>query len=171
MDSVGRGVVRLSPRPRNLAIVPAAPFRFIDLFAGIGGFHAALSAYGGRCVYAVEIDKRAADIYALNWGLDAFGDITHDANDDVLKVPAHEVLVAGFPCQPFSKSGAQRGMDETRGTLYWNILRIIQGRKPKVVILENVRNIAGPRHMHEWQVIIETLRDEGYRVSETPAIF
>lgn len=171
MDSVGRGVVRLSPGPRNLAIVPAAPFRFIDLFAGIGGFHAALSAYGGRCVYAVEIDKRAADIYALNWGVDAFGDITHDANDDVLKVPAHEVLVAGFPCQPFSKSGAQRGMDETRGTLYWNILRIIQGRKPKVVMLENVRNIAGPRHMHEWQVIIETLRDEGYRVSETPAIF
>ena len=76
--------------------------------------------------------------------------------------------MAGFPCQPFSKSGAQRGMDETRGTLYWNILRIIQGRKPKVVVLENVRNIAGPRHMHEWQVIIETLRDEGYRVSETP---
>jgi DNA (cytosine-5)-methyltransferase 1 len=161
----------VSPGPRNLAGVPVAPFRFIDLFAGIGGFHAALSAYGGRCVYAVEIDKRAAEVYALNWGLDPYGDVTRDANDDILNVPAHEVLVAGFPCQPFSKSGAQRGMDETRGTLYWNILRIIQGRKPKIVVLENVRNIAGPRHMHEWQVIIETLRDEGYRVSETPAIF
>ena len=62
-------------------------------------------------------------------------------------------------------------MDETRGTLYWNILQIIEKRKPKVVLLENVRNLAGPRHLHEWQVIIETLREEGYRVSETPAIF
>ena len=88
-----------------------------------------------------------------------------------MNVPPHDVLAAGFPCQPFSKSGAQRGMDETRGTLFCNILQIIEERKPKVVLLENVRNLAGPRHMHEWQVIIETLRDEGYRVSETPAIF
>jgi DNA (cytosine-5)-methyltransferase 1 len=146
-------------------------FRFIDLFAGVGGFHAALKAYGGECVYAVEIDKAAAAVYRRNWGHDPLGDIVKDANDDVMNVPAHEVLVAGFPCQPFSKSGAQRGMDETRGTLYYNILRIIQERKPKVVLLENVRNLAGPRHLHEWQVIIETLRDEGYRVSETPAIF
>ena len=68
MVSVRRGVVVVSPGPRNLAGVPVAPFRFIDLFAGIGGFHAALSAYGGRCVYAVEIDKRAAEVYELNWG-------------------------------------------------------------------------------------------------------
>lgn len=146
-------------------------FRFIDLFAGVGGFHAALSAYGGECVYAVEIDKHAAAVYERNWGIEALGDVTVDANDAVMNVPAHEILCAGFPCQPFSKSGAQRGMDETRGTLYWNILRIIQERKPKVVLLENVRNLAGPRHLHEWQVIIETLRDQGYRVSDTPAIF
>lgn len=148
-----------------------APFRFIDLFAGVGGFHAALSAYGGRCVYAVEIDRKAAAVYKRNWHRDPLGDITRDANDDVMNVPEHEILAAGFPCQPFSKSGAQRGMDETRGTLYWNILKIIEERKPKVVVLENVRNLAGPRHRHEWQVIIETLRAEGYRVSETPAIF
>lgn len=146
-------------------------FRFIDLFAGIGGFHAALKAYGGECVYSVEIDPAAAAVYHRNWGHDPLGDITADSNDDVMKVPAHEVLVAGFPCQPFSKSGFQHGMDETRGTLYWNILKIIQQRKPKVVLLENVRNLAGPRHRHEWQVIIETLRDQGYRVSDTPAIF
>lgn len=146
-------------------------FRFIDLFAGVGGFHAALKAYGGECVYAVEIDKAAAAVYQRNWGHDPLGDVTIDANDQVMNVPAHEVLAAGFPCQPFSKSGAQRGMDETRGTLYWNILQIIEKRKPKIVLLENVRNLAGPRHLHEWQVIIETLRDQGYRVSETPAIF
>jgi DNA (cytosine-5)-methyltransferase 1 len=146
-------------------------FTFVDLFAGIGGFHAALSALGGKCVYAVEIDKEAASIYARNWGMNPFGDITVDANDKTMNVPEHDVLCAGFPCQPFSKSGAQRGMDETRGTLYWNILRIIQERRPSVVLLENVRNLAGPRHLHEWQVIIETLRDEGYIVSETPSIF
>lgn len=149
----------------------SSAFRFIDLFAGIGGFHAALKAYGGECVYSVEIDPAAAAVYHRNWGHDPLGDITADANDEVMRVPPHEVLVAGFPCQPFSKSGYQQGMEETRGTLYWNILKIIEQRKPKVVLLENVRNLAGPRHLHEWQVIIETLRDQGYRVSDTPAIF
>jgi DNA (cytosine-5)-methyltransferase 1 len=149
----------------------AEGFTFVDLFAGIGGFHAALSAMGGRCVYAVEIDPSAAAIYERNWGVNPLGDITTAANDLHVKVPRHDVLCAGFPCQPFSKSGAQRGMEETRGTLYWNILRIIQERRPAVVVLENVRNLAGPRHRHEWQVIVETLRNEGYRVSETPAVF
>lgn len=160
-----------SDLPRNLDPVSPSSFRFIDLFAGVGGFHAALSAYGGECVYAVEIDRKAAAVYSRNWGRDPLGDITADANDEMMNVPRHDVLVAGFPCQPFSKSGAQRGMDETRGTLYWNILRIIEERRPKVVVLENVRNIAGPRHVHEWQVIVETLREQGYRVSETPGIF
>lgn len=146
-------------------------FGFVDLFAGIGGFHAALSALGGECVYASEIDERAAAVYQRNWGMDPRGDITEDANDEVMRVPECDVLAAGFPCQPFSKSGAQRGMDETRGTLYWNILRVIQERQPKVVLLENVRNLAGPRHLHEWQVIIETLRSEGYLVSDSPGIF
>jgi DNA (cytosine-5)-methyltransferase 1 len=147
------------------------PFTFIDLFAGIGGFHAALSGFGGKCVYAVEIDKAASKVYERNWGIDPSGDVTIDANDDHVSVPAHDLLTAGFPCQPFSKSGAQRGMDETRGTLYWNILRIIEERRPAVVLLENVRNLAGPRHRHEWQVIVETLRDQGYRVADAPAVF
>jgi len=147
------------------------PFRFVDLFAGIGGFHTALSAMGGECVYAVEIDPSAAKVYQRNWGIDPLGDVTEHANDAQVTVPDHDVLCAGFPCQPFSKSGAQRGMEETRGKLYWNVLRIIEERQPSVVLLENVRNLAGPRHRHEWQIIVETLRTEGYRVSETPAIF
>ena len=146
-------------------------FTFIDLFAGIGGFHAALEALGGKCVYAVEIDPAAANVYERNWGMNPLGDITEDVSENSMRVPKHDVLVAGFPCQPFSKSGAQRGMDETRGTLYWNILQIIQKRKPALVLLENVRNLAGPRHAHEWAVIIKTLREQGYRVSDTPAIF
>lgn len=148
-----------------------APFTFVDLFAGIGGFHAALSALGGECVYAVESDPSAAAIYERNWGMNPLGDIQLDASESRVVVPAHDVLTAGFPCQPFSKSGAQRGMDETRGTLYWNLLRTIQACQPKLVLLENVRNLRGPRHMHEWDVIIETLRDEGYRVSEEAAFF
>jgi DNA (cytosine-5)-methyltransferase 1 len=154
-----------------MALQSKTKFTFVDLFAGIGGFHAALSAMGGQAVYAVEIDPLSAAVYERNWGIEPLGDITVDANDEIMNVPAHDVLVAGFPCQPFSKSGAQRGMDETRGTLYWNILKIIQAHHPKLVLLENVRNLAGPRHLHEWQVIIETLREEGYRVCDTPAIF
>ena len=156
---------------------PAMPaFQYIDLFAGIGGFHAVLDAMGGECVYAVEIDPAAQRVYEANWGtkplgLNATGDITIDTQStDRVKVPDHDVLVAGFPCQPFSKSGAQRGMDETRGTLFFDIMRIIEDCEPSVVLLENVRNLAGPRHTHEWKVIIEALRDEGYRVSRTASI-
>jgi len=141
-------------------------FRFVDLFAGIGGFHAALGALGGECVYASEWDKDAARIYERNWNLKPEGDITEAANDEVMKVPEHDVLVGGFPCQPFSKSGKQMGMEETRGTLFWNIAKIIETHRPSIVLLENVRNITGPRHVHEWEVIIKTLRNLGYRVSE-----
>lgn len=153
-------------------------FKFIDLFSGIGGFHAALGPLGGDCVFASDIDKHAREVYEANWkirsrlkydGHSVAGDIVPLTKGEV-KVPVHDVLVGGFPCQPFSKSGHQRGMDETRGTLFWNILRIIEVRKPSIVILENVRNIAGPRHKHEWQIIIRSLRDLGYLVSNQPAI-
>jgi DNA (cytosine-5)-methyltransferase 1 len=145
-------------------------FKFVDLFAGIGGFHAALGAMGGNCVYASEWDKNSARIYERNWNLKPDGDITLSANDEVMNVPEHDVLTGGFPCQPFSKSGKQLGMDETRGTLFWNIAKIIETRKPTLVLLENVQNIAGPRHKHEWEVIIKTLRDLNYRVSEDPLV-
>lgn len=148
-----------------------AKFSYVDLFAGIGGFAAVFEALGGRSVYSVEIDEKAAKVYELNWGHSPLGDITKDANDSTMVVPQHDILAAGFPCQPFSKSGAQRGMEETRGTLYWNILKIIKAHHPAIVLLENVRNLAGPRHLHEWEVIIETLRSEGYVVSDKPAIF
>lgn len=145
-------------------------FTFIDLFAGIGGFHGALSALGGKAVYASEIDKNAVNIYQHNWGLLPDGDITLAANDSTMSVPSHDVLTGGFPCQPFSKSGKQKGMDETRGTLFWNIAKIVEKKQPKIVLLENVRNIAGPRHTHEWEVIIATLRELGYRVSSSPLV-
>ncbi|GAB2678242.1 DNA cytosine methyltransferase [Thalassiella azotivora] len=145
-------------------------FRFVDLFAGIGGFHAALSAFGGECVYASEIDERAAAVYERNWHVPPAGDIV-EATENRMDVPDHDVLAAGFPCQPFSKSGRQLGMDEARGTLFWNICRVLEERAPSVVLLENVRNLAGPRHDHEWRVIVKALRQLGYRVASKPAVF
>lgn len=148
----------------------SSSFTFVDLFAGVGGFHAALSALGGKCVYAVEKDEEAARIYERNWRMPALGDIVDDTERQ-MRVPKHDVLAAGFPCQPFSKSGFQRGMDETRGTLFWNICEILRIRQPSVVLLENVRNIYGPRHSNEWAVIIRSLRELGYRVASKPIVF
>lgn len=145
-------------------------FSYIDLFAGIGGFHAALSAAGGECVFASEIDQEAVATYARNWKMDVAGDITA-LTEPEMKVPYSDLVAGGFPCQPFSKSGQQRGMEETRGTLFFNIEQIIIEHKPAVILLENVRNLAGPRHAHEWKVIVDHLREEGYRVSSKPAIF
>lgn len=145
-------------------------FTYADLFAGIGGFAATLDAMGGTHAYAVEIDPAAAAVYHRNWGHNPLGDITTHANEHGSNVPGHDVLVGGFPCQPFSKSGAQRGMDETRGTLFFNIMQIVTACRPTMVLLENVRNLAGPRHTHEWEVIIAQLRAAGYQVSDRAAI-
>lgn len=147
--------------------------RFVDLFAGIGGFHQALGpqGLGMKCVFASEIDQDAADVYEWNHGMRPAGDIKPLTEGDIMEVPEHDVLTAGFPCQPFSKSGFQRGFKETRGTLFFNICRILQERRPQFVVLENVRNLAGPRQAETWSTIVRSLRDLGYRVSSTPAVF
>ena len=150
-------------------------FKFIDLFAGIGGFHIALSDLGGECVFASEIDESAQAIYRMNFEHEMKGPIVGDIiplTEKTLSrlIPEHDVLAGGFPCQPFSKSGAQLGMDETRGTLFYNIAKIIEKRRPKVVILENVRNLTGPKHKHTWALILRVLRDLGYHVSDIPSI-
>jgi DNA (cytosine-5)-methyltransferase 1 len=145
-------------------------FDFVDLFAGIGGFHAVLSHAGGRCVFASEIDPKAKAVYERNWlaGTEVAGDITQIPATDV---PVHDVLTAGFPCQAFSKSGLQRGLNEARGTLFFDILRILEHRKPAMIMLENVRNLSGPRHVDTWSTIVRLLREVGYRLPSEPAIF
>ena len=147
--------------------------RFVDLFAGIGGFHQALgpAGLGMRCVFSSEIDQDAADVYEWNHGHRPAGDIKPLTEGDAMAVPDHDLLAAGFPCQPFSKSGFQRGFQETRGTLFFNICRILEVRRPQYVVLENVRNLAGPRQRDTWSTIVGSLRDLGYRVSGTPAVF
>jgi DNA (cytosine-5)-methyltransferase 1 len=163
-------------------------FTFSDLFAGIGGFHAALHAAGGEWRFASEIDQDAARVYDHNWlrplreaGVTLPGDLPIAVSGDIVpltdptvQVPKTDVLAAGFPCQPFSKSGFQRGMDETRGTLFWNIAKILEDpeRRPSVVLLENVRNLAGPRHRDTtFKTIVRTLRELGYRTASHPAVF
>lgn len=146
-------------------------FAFVDLFAGVGGFHAALSSLGGRGVQAAEIDPNAARVYERNWGLRPDADVRVLASDPHALVKDHAVLTGGFPCQPFSKSGRQLGMDEDRGTLFHDIVRILDVKRPPVVMLENVRNIDGPRQKGTWDAIVAGLRGVGYRVAGQPLVF
>lgn len=155
-------------------------FRFVDLFAGIGGFHAAMKHAGGELALAVEIDDDARKVYQQSW-LTGRSDVDKVLQTDIRDVAPEtgtvwdlgdlDVVTGGFPCQPFSKSGAQRGMQEARGTLFYNIAKLVEKNTPTVVMLENVRNLKGPKHGDAWWTIIETLRSKGYRVSSAPTVF
>lgn len=151
--------------------MPDVSFDFVDLFAGVGGFHAVMSGLGGNGVLAAEIDPWAAAVYKRNWGLKPENDVIEVAAQAELLVPEHTVLAGGFPCQPFSKGGHQRGMSEIRGQMVNEILKILTVRKPAVVFLENVRNIVGPRQRPVWEAVIAGLREAGYRVPSEPAVF
>lgn len=144
-------------------------FKFIDLFCGIGGFHQALSDLGGECVYASDIDADCRKTYEKNYGIHPDGDITKVMESNI---PAHDVLCAGFPCQAFSKAGKRLGFaDETKGTLFFDILRILKYHKPKYALLENVRNLASHDHGNTWKVIHDALVEAGYNVLDEPVIF
>lgn len=145
-------------------------FDFVDLFSGVGGFHGAMAQLGGRVVQAAEIDEKPAAIYEFNWGLMPVPDVRLLAAAPH-EVPEHAVLTGGFPCQPFSKSGRQRGMAEERGTLFNDILAILEAKTPPVVMLENVRNIAGPQQKDAWNAVVGGLRKAGYKVSDRPCVF
>jgi DNA (cytosine-5)-methyltransferase 1 len=167
--------------------------RFVDLFAGIGGFHHALASppIGAKCVMTVELDPHCREVYETSLlaqkpqrkdfrFVSDIRSLTRNSNgqpDRPLNklaelIPDHEILCGGFPCQPFSKSGKQAGTsDETRGTLFFDIMRIIKAKQPKYVILENVPNLVGPRHFDgTWLTIVKQLRKAGYLVSNRPAI-
>ena len=150
-------------------------FRFVDLFAGIGGFHAALIRHGGELVFASDIDRRARDVYTSNWtacstAIEVAGDIRPLTEGRCKRIPDHEVLTAGFPCQPFSKSGRQLGVAEERGLLFYSILKVLRCRQPKLVLLENVRNLVGPRHRQDYEQMVTLMRKLGYAVPEEPTI-
>ncbi|PKL01236.1 MAG: DNA (cytosine-5-)-methyltransferase [Tenericutes bacterium HGW-Tenericutes-1] len=142
-------------------------FKFIDLFSGIGGFHQALSSLGGQCVFSSEIDKECINVYNKNYNISSDYDIT---KVDETKIPFHDVLCAGFPCQTFSKAGKQAGVNDTRGTLFFEIERILRYHHTKYIILENVRNLVSHDHGNTWKVIKNILHDIGYRLTVEPLI-
>lgn len=137
-------------------------FTFIDLFAGIGGFRIPLQDLQGKCVFSSEFNYYAQKTYELNFGEVPFGDIT---KLDLDIIPKHDVLTAGFPCQPFSISGKMKGFEDTRGTLIYSIFQIIKKREPKVVFLENVKHLIHHDNGQTFSTIIKHLEELNYIVS------
>lgn len=132
-------------------------FTFIDLFAGIGGFRIAMQNLGGKCVFSSEIDRYAKKTYELNFGEVPFGDITKINEKDI---PEHDILCGGFPCQAFSIAGKRKGFEETRGTLFFDIARIIKEKKPKAFFLENVKGFRNHDKGRTLETILATLRED-----------
>lgn len=151
-------------------------FTFIDLFAGIGGFHIAMHNIGGKCVFAAEWDSNCRMTYEKNF--DKIAPVIFEENDNELKlfaeditkvdvnqIPSHDVLCAGFPCQPFSQAGYKLGFEDTRGTLFFNVADIIRAKKPKAVFLENVRGLLKHDNGKTFNVMENILHELGYSVN------
>ncbi|WAG44016.1 DNA cytosine methyltransferase [Clostridium estertheticum] len=134
---------------------------FIDLFAGIGGFRQALESYGAKCIFSSEKDKFACKSYEANYGDVPSGDITKIKNEEI---PKHNILCAGFPCQPFSVSGNQRGFEDSRGTLFFEIARIAEYHKPEILFLENVSNLKKHDDENTLNTMVKVLKDMQYDV-------
>lgn len=153
--------------------VPFSPvinpkFTFIDLFAGIGGIRLAFQNLAGKCVFSSEWDKYAQITYEKNFGEVPFGDITKINEKNI---PEHDVLVAGFPCQAFSIAGKRGGFEDTRGTLFFDVARIIKEKKPKAFFLENVKGLINHDRGRTLKVILQTLREDlNYYVPEPKVI-
>lgn len=159
-------------------------FRFIDLFAGIGGFHIAMHENGGKCVFASEIDKFARQTYEHNFRKISpeifengnFNEDITNPNLDYSKIPDFDILCAGFPCQPFSHAGLKKGFDDTRGTLFFNIKEIVKAKIeanklnnkvtiPKILLLENVKGFKNHDKGNTFRVVKRTLNELGYEVA------
>ena len=139
--------------------------RFIDLFAGLGGFHKALHQLGHECVFASEINENLRNVYERNWNIRPEGDIKKLIENDIDAIPEHDILCGGFPCQPFSKAGKQEGMnDANRGTLFDDIVRILDVKRPKYFILENVPFIAKHDNEDTWRYMESEFERLGYHV-------
>ncbi len=142
-------------------------FTFIDLFAGIGGFRIALQNLGGKCVFSSEIDKYSQQAYAANFNHAPAGDITLiPANH----IPDHDILTAGFPCQAFSIAGRRQGFEDSRGTLFFHIARIIKEKQPKAIFLENVKGLVSHNKGTTLKVILDILRNDLNYFVPTPKI-
>jgi len=136
--------------------------RFIDLFCGIGGFRQGFENNGFDCVFSSDFDSQAQTVYESNFGERPFGDIT---KINPKEIPDFEILLGGFPCQPFSISGKKKGFDDTRGTLFFDVCRIIEEKQPKIVVLENVKHLIHHDKKNTIKVILNSLKSLGYNVN------
>ncbi|MDO8684765.1 MAG: DNA (cytosine-5-)-methyltransferase [Armatimonadota bacterium] len=148
----------LSPSPRGREV---SRLKCIDLFCGIGGFHVAAKNMGLDVVFASDIDEAARAAYRYNYGMTPAGDIVSIQAEDI---PDHDILFAGFPCQPFSIIGSKRGTDDPRGTLFLEILRIVRVKKPLGIVMENVKQLATAQHGAVLRQILGDLQGMGYSV-------
>ena len=156
IQKIGPAEYRISPLCED--------FSFIDLFAGIGGIRIGFESIGGKCVFSSEWDEQAQISYAANFGETPAGDITKvDEND----IPEHDVLVGGFPCQPFSIIGNRAGFADTRGTLFFEIERILQKHRPKAILLENVKQFKTHDQGRTCQTVLDSLKNIGYNTHTT----
>lgn len=147
------------PKPENYT------FKFIDLFAGIGGFRFAMQKLGGNCVFTSEWDKEAQKTYQKNFGEFPFGDITKESTKKFIPDDSFDILCAGFPCQAFSIAGYQKGFSDTRGTLFFDVEQIIERHRPKAVFLENVKNLVSHNKGKTFKVILDYLENKlNYKV-------
>jgi DNA (cytosine-5)-methyltransferase 1 len=137
-------------------------YKFIDLFAGIGGFRTGFEKNNFECVFSSEIDEHARQMYQINYGDDAYKDIT---KIDEKEIPNHDILLAGFPCQPFSIAGEKKGFNDTRGTLFFDIERILKAKNPKAVVLENVKHFKNHDKGNTLKVVLNSLEELGYTVN------
>ena len=135
--------------------------KFIDLFAGIGGFRLALESIGMKCIFSSEIDESAKETYFANFGEYPSGDITKISAN---KIPEHDILCAGFPCQAFSIAGHRKGFQDTRGTLFFDIERIIKQKKPECIFLENVKGLVSHDKGRTFKIIYKKLKKQGYNI-------
>jgi DNA (cytosine-5)-methyltransferase 1 len=149
----------------SIEMVGKERIRFIDLFCGLGGFRIAIDrvcrdrGLQSECVFSSDIDADVQKIYTANFGETPRGDITEIPADEI---PAHDILLAGFPCQPFSICGGLKGFEDTRGTLFFDIARILKAKQPSAFVLENVKQLRGHRGGETLRIILEALRDLGY---------
>lgn len=139
--------------------------KFIDLFAGLGGFHKALSTLGHECVFASEINPELKELYFENWGIKADGDIIEIVGNNISKIPEHDILCAGFPCQPFSQAGKRMGTDDKRGNLFYEIIKILKFRKPQFLVLENVPHLSNHDNKRTINKMKEELSLLGYDIT------
>src|SRR5699024_6991392 len=139
-------------------------FKFIDLFAGIGGIRIPFDEFGGKCVFSSEWDKHAKKMYEANFGEIPYGDI---CEIDKGEIPEHDILLAGFPCQSFSIMGKSLGFADTRGTMFFEIEKVLKEKKPQAILLENVKQLRTHDKGRTLKVILAKLENLGYEVSYT----